>query len=63
MRLLPAGLIVTCVLPPAAQSSSSYRITHTFALGGEGSWDYVVPDPPSHRLFIGRENRVMVTPT
>jgi DNA-binding beta-propeller fold protein YncE len=29
-------------------------------LGGEGRWDYVVPDPPNHRVFIARENRVMV---
>ena len=43
-----------------AQSASVYHITHTFTLGGEGSWDYVVPDPPNHRLFIGRQNRVMV---
>jgi DNA-binding beta-propeller fold protein YncE len=43
-----------------AQSSPVYRVTHTFTLGGEGSWDYVIPDPPNHRLFIGRQNRVMV---
>jgi DNA-binding beta-propeller fold protein YncE len=43
-----------------AQSSSPYRITHTYTLGGDGSWDYIVPDPPNHRLFIGRQNRVMV---
>src|SRR5277367_6173040 len=43
-----------------AQSSSSYRVTHTYALGGDGSWDYVVPDSPNHRLFIARQNRVMV---
>jgi len=43
-----------------AQPSSTYRITHTYLLGGEGSWDYVVPDPPHHRLFIARQNRVMV---
>ena len=29
-------------------------------LGGDGGWDYIVPDPPRHRLFIGRANRVMV---
>ena len=28
--------------------------------GGDGSWDYVVPDPPHHRVFIARQNRVMV---
>jgi len=39
---------------------SPYRITHTYPVGGDGSWDYVVPDPPRHRLFIARQNRVMV---
>src|SRR5437588_9648491 len=43
-----------------AQSSSSYHITRTYQLGGDGSWDYIVPDPPNHRLFIARQNRVMV---
>jgi DNA-binding beta-propeller fold protein YncE len=43
-----------------AQSSPAYRVTHTYALGGDGSWDYVIPDPPNHRLFIARQNRVMV---
>jgi len=40
--------------------SSEYRITHTYLLGGDGSWDYVVPDPPAHRVFLARQNRVMV---
>ena len=54
--------IVTLVLASAvvAQPSPAYRITHTYMLGGEGGWDYVVPDPPNHRVFIGRQNRVMV---
>ncbi len=43
-----------------AQSSPAYHVTHTYTLGGDGSWDYVVPDPPNHRLFIARQNRVMV---
>jgi DNA-binding beta-propeller fold protein YncE len=43
-----------------AQSSSAYHISHKYVLGGEGSWDYIVPDPPTHRLFIGRQNRVLV---
>jgi hypothetical protein len=43
-----------------AQSSAAYHATHTYTLGGDGSWDYVVPDPPNHRLFIARQNRVMV---
>jgi DNA-binding beta-propeller fold protein YncE len=52
-----ASLLSTSVL---AQSSPSYHVAHTYLLGGAGSWDYVVPDPPSHRLYIARQNRLMV---
>src|SRR5436189_4878088 len=38
----------------------SYKVGKTFTVGGEGRWDYVIPDPPQHRLFIGRTDRVMV---
>jgi len=41
-------------------SAQAYTITHTYTVGGDGNWDYVVPDAPNHRLFIGRSNRVMV---
>jgi hypothetical protein len=60
MRHIAFILSLAAVTPLLAQSSSQYRITHTYTLGGDGGWDYIVPDPPSHRLFIGRENRVMV---
>jgi DNA-binding beta-propeller fold protein YncE len=53
-------MLATLVTLTLAQSSSSYRVTHTYTLGGDGSWDYIVPDPPNHRLFIARQNRVMV---
>jgi DNA-binding beta-propeller fold protein YncE len=46
-----------------AAQTAGYRITQRYALGGDGSWDYVVPDPPSHRVYIGRQNRVMVVDT
>jgi DNA-binding beta-propeller fold protein YncE len=57
MGRFTAFLIVA--LSPA-MLAGQYRIARTFAVGGEGSWDYVVPDPANHRLFIGRQNRVMV---
>jgi len=43
-----------------AQPTASYHIAQRFPLGGDGSWDYVVPDPPNHRVFIARQSRVMV---
>ena len=56
-----AVLFALAAVPSAfAQPVSSYRITHTYTLGGEGRWDYVVPDPAQHRLYIARQTRVMV---
>ena len=43
-----------------AAQTPAYRITHTYPLGGDGSWDYLVPDAARHRVFIGRHDRVMV---
>src|ERR1700719_5136108 len=60
MRNLTLIFTVATVTSLLAQSPSTYRVTHTYTLGGDGAWDYVVPDPPNHRLFIARQNRVMV---
>jgi len=67
-RLRPHGAVICAAMlllavltgTLAAQSSASYRITHTYTLGCDGGWDYIVPDAPNHRLFIARQNRVMV---
>jgi hypothetical protein len=59
MRNLVLLLTLTAA-PLLAQSAQTYRVTHTYLLGGDGGWDYIVPDPPNHRLFIARQNRVMV---
>jgi DNA-binding beta-propeller fold protein YncE len=60
MRHLVCVLLLAASSALAAQSSSTYHITHRYALGGDGGWDYIVPDPPNHRLFIARQTRVMV---
>jgi outer membrane protein assembly factor BamB len=59
MRRIAVVVTLVAATPLFAQSSA-YHVTHTFTLGGDGGWDYVVPDPPHHRLFIARQNRVMV---
>ena len=59
--LVPAtALVVITAAVTLGQSPSQYRIVQTYTLGGDGGWDYVVPDPPNHRVFIARQNRVMV---
>ena len=61
MRILALIVTVAAISSLAQpQSPGPYRITHSYTLGGDGSWDYIVPDPSTHRLFVGRENRVMV---
>jgi DNA-binding beta-propeller fold protein YncE len=60
MRTITLVLTLATTALLLAQSPSTYRITHTYTLGGDGSWDYIVPDPPNHRLFIARQTRVMV---
>src|SRR5215470_13854405 len=61
MPKLSAVLLLAVTTSLLAQPATpTYTITHTYTLGGDGSWDYIVPDPPNHRLFIGRQNRVMV---
>ncbi len=59
MRRLAIVIGLFATLPLLAQSSG-YRVLQTFNLGGDGAWDYVVPEPAQHRIFVGRTNRVMV---
>ncbi len=58
MRFL--GSVLMLALAPAIVAQAPYRVTHKVVLGGNGGWDYVVPDPPTHRLFIARGDRLMV---
>src|SRR3979490_555153 len=60
MRRVALVLTVRAVRSLAAQTPAPYLITHTYILGGDGRWDYVIPDPPRHRVFIARQDRVMV---
>ena len=59
MRII-AFVLAAFVAASILAQSPPYRITKTYTLGGDGSWDYIVPDPPNHRLFIARQNRVIV---
>jgi len=62
MRRAPLSLLALSLLTvrPLAGQAPPYRITHTYPVGGDGSWDYLVPDAARHRLFVGRHDRVMV---
>jgi DNA-binding beta-propeller fold protein YncE len=63
MPRISVALVLCAAGTLSAQNPPAYRITQSYPLGGDGSWDYVVPDPAHHRVFIGRQNRVMVVDT
>ena len=55
---LPA--LLACTLLPLAAMAGDFEVLHRFTLGGEGGWDYLSYDAPSHRLFISRGQHVQV---
>jgi YVTN family beta-propeller protein len=55
--LLLLGAVGSFGAEPAAPA---YKVTDKFALGGEGGWDYLTFDSANKRLYIARNNRVMV---
>jgi YVTN family beta-propeller protein len=59
MEMRKSLLLLTLLVAPAL-AAQTYTVTHTYAIGGEGGWDYVLPDAPRHRLFVARGDRFMV---
>ena len=61
--LFPACLGFAAVVGAlAAQTGGTheYHVARQLKLGGDGRWDYIVLDTVSNRLFIARQDRVMV---
>src|SRR5256885_6849270 len=52
--------VVVLGLGGAPVGATGYHVARTVVLGGDGGWDYVALDPVGHRLFIARQDRVMV---
>ncbi len=53
--------LLAAVRPTAAQQP--YKIIDHWKLGGDGGWDYLLADPPAHRLYLTRGARVDVVDT
>ena len=58
-RLFTLAFLMLAAGAPTARAQS-YHVTATYKLGGDGGWDYIALDTVGHRLFIGRQDRVMV---
>jgi DNA-binding beta-propeller fold protein YncE len=52
---LLAGVIVY-----AAPQAGGYKVIQRMQIGGDGGWDYMLIDPPTHRLFVARGSHFQV---
>src|SRR5438093_10980012 len=60
-RVLACGVLLGLgVAPLTPVGAQGYHVARTVVLGGDGGWDYIALDTVGHRLFIARQDRVMV---
>lgn len=52
--------LLTLCLSTQAQAATSYHLTKTIQVGGEGGWDYLSVDSASRRLFVSHATKVVV---
>ena len=58
---IAATLLFLSALAPALPArAEGYHVLTTFAVAGEGGWDYLVVDAAARRLYVTRGTRVMV---
>jgi DNA-binding beta-propeller fold protein YncE len=63
LALLMSGALAACAAAARAADAPSaprYAVTRAVALGAPDRWDYVVFDPPSHRVFVAHGDRLTV---
>jgi YVTN family beta-propeller protein len=62
--LVAAALVCGLLAAPAPLTAQKpYKIVDRWKLGGEGGWDYLLVDPPAHRLYLTHGTRVDVLDT
>lgn len=59
-RTLGLGIVALGFGHAVVAVGQTYRVAKTYTLGGDGGWDYLTLDRQTNRLFIGRNDRVMV---
>lgn len=60
---LSASLVLACsilVSTGVGVAQPNWRVTKTFQIGGDGSWDYLTVDEKTHRLFVPRGTHTIV---
>jgi YVTN family beta-propeller protein len=60
------SILIACCIGLAGTTlaaSPSYRIAATFAIGGDGKWDYPSVDSTAQRLYLSRATHVVIVDT
>jgi DNA-binding beta-propeller fold protein YncE len=57
---LPASLVLLVAAAALAAAGPGYRVVNTYAVGGDGGWDYLTADAAARRLYISRATHVIV---
>jgi YVTN family beta-propeller protein len=58
--IAPAFAMAALLCPGTAQAQAPYKVQQRWAIGGEGSWDYMTVDAAARRLYIAHQTRVEV---
>lgn len=56
-------LLSTLLAQSAAAAPPDYKVLQKYTIGGPGGWDCLSVDPATHRLYIARNDRVLVVDT
>jgi DNA-binding beta-propeller fold protein YncE len=64
-RLIAAAALAVGLfaVPAHINAQQPYKIIDKWKIGGDGGWDYLLADPPAHRLYIARGPQVLVVDT
>jgi DNA-binding beta-propeller fold protein YncE len=60
---LAASTLSSLFFTTTAQAQKPFEIEERWPIGGVGSWDYMVADSATHRLYIAHQTRVDVVDT
>ena len=55
--------LAACTLASGAFAQQPYQVVEHWKIGGTGGWDYLLPDPGAHRLYVTHGPRVEVLDT
>src|SRR5437763_3542691 len=58
-RCLPLSLLLVFAVTGFA-AAPGYKVLHSYKIGGEGGWDYLLADSSARRLYISRATHVIV---